>query len=63
MLLQLNPSIPVNTPKGKAQAVVLIDYGPEFELMWVCFLDVSRECWTWPNSKIKAQGNVTLGRI
>lgn len=26
-LLQLNPSIPVITPKGSGEAVVLIDYG------------------------------------
>lgn len=62
MLIQLNPSIPVETPKGSGQAVVLIDYGPEHDLYWVIFLDESRECWTYGNRDIRAQVNVTLGR-
>jgi hypothetical protein len=61
-LLQLNPPIPLNTPKGPALAHVLIDYGPEHNLLWVCFNDDTGECWTWPNSKIRAQKNISLGR-
>lgn len=62
-LLQLNPSIPINTPKGFGEAVVLIDYGPEFDLMWVTFLDSDGSCWTYRNSEIRAIENKTLGRI
>ena len=36
---QLNPPIPLMTPKGRAVAHFLIDYGIENELMWVCFQD------------------------
>jgi hypothetical protein len=61
-VLQLNPPIPVETPKGKAMAMFLIDYGPEHDLMWVTFIDETAECWTWPNPKIRAQKNITLGR-
>jgi hypothetical protein len=60
-LLQLDPPIPVMTPRGKALAVVLIDYGVEFDLMWTCFLD-SGECWTFRNPEIRAQTNETIGR-
>ena len=62
MILQLNPSIPVETPKGKGQATFMIDYSPEHDFYWVVFLDESRECWTFGNRDIRAQPNITLGR-
>ncbi len=33
MMLQLNPPIPVETPKGRGVAQVLIDYGLEHNLI------------------------------
>ncbi len=54
MILQLNPSIPVQTLNGKGQAVALIDYSPEHDLYWVVFLDHNRECWTFQNKDILA---------
>lgn len=62
MILQLNPSIPVQTASGKGQAVAMIDYSPEHDLYWVVFLDHSRECWTFQNKDIRAQENFSLGR-
>lgn len=62
MLTQLNPPLPLDTPKGKALAHFVIDYGPEHHLMWVTFVDATGECWTWPNPKVRAQGNITMGR-
>jgi hypothetical protein len=35
MLTQLDPPIPVVTPKGKGLAHVLIDYGAEHDLIWM----------------------------
>jgi hypothetical protein len=61
-ILQLDPPLPVITPKGDGYAHLLIDYGPEYHLHWVCFLDDSGECWTYNNTQIRAQKNVTLGR-
>jgi hypothetical protein len=62
MILQLNPIIPLNTPRGKAFAYFLIDYGPDHDIMWVCFQDETGECWTWSNKEIRIQNNITLGR-
>lgn len=66
-LLQLDPPIPVLAHvKGewtKGMAHVLIDYGYEFNLSWVVFGDESRECWTLTNANIRAQDNITAGRI
>jgi len=60
---QLNPPLPVVTPKGKAWAHLVIDYGPEADLIWVCFQDETGECWSWPNKEIKLQENLTLSAI
>ncbi len=61
-ILQLEPPLPVVTPKGEAIAHFMIDYGPESHLHWVCFQDETGECWTWPNPEIRASKNITLGR-
>lgn len=34
MILQLDPSIRVMTPKGEGFALVLIDYGPAINTIW-----------------------------
>lgn len=60
-MLQLNPAIPVVTPKGNAMAHILLDYGIESDLIWVCF-EASGECWSWSNKDIKAPKNITIGR-
>lgn len=62
MILQLNPPLPLNTPKGKAWAHMVIDYSQEHDLQWVCFIDATGECWTYGNSAITIQNNITLGR-
>jgi hypothetical protein len=62
MITQLNPPIPLQTPKGSALAHFLIDYGPESHLYWVCFNDDDGQCWTWSNPNIRAQKNISLDR-
>ena len=39
MITQLNPPLPMETPKGGGWAHFLIDYGPESALLWVVFMD------------------------
>lgn len=62
MIVQLNPPLPVISPYGPALAHILIDYGIEHDLLWVCFQDDNNECWTWSNRDIRAQPNITIGR-
>jgi hypothetical protein len=62
MMIQLNPTIPVVTPKGKGDAIGWIDYGQETDLFWVVFQTDTCECWTWANKDIRAQQNLTIGR-
>lgn len=63
MIVQLNPPLPVITPKGLGIAHMVIDYGPEHNLFWVVFLDTTGECWTYSNPDIRAQKNITLKRV
>lgn len=62
-ITRIDPPLPLLTPKGKAMAHFLIDYGLEHDLYWVCFQDDTGECWTWKNSVIRLQNNITAGRI
>ena len=62
MIIQLSPTIPVITPRGKALTIGWIDYGIEHDLMWICIQDSTGECWTWKNQLVRAQINITHGR-
>lgn len=62
MITQLNPPLPMETPKGSGMAHFVIDYGPEAHLLWVVFLDVGGGCWTVPNPEVRLQANWTMGR-
>ena len=62
MMYQLNPPINVITPKGNGRAIGWIDYGPDYHLLWICFIDETRECWTLENPYIRQSANFTFGR-
>lgn len=61
MLTQLQTPIPLKTPKGKAWAVAIIDYGPQWDLQWVTFIHETGECWTFRNPEIRQESNYTFG--
>lgn len=61
MMIQLNPPIPLQTSRGPALAHILIDYGAEFDLIWVCF-DADGQIWAWRNNDVRSQTNLTFGR-
>lgn len=61
-MLQLNPPLPLNTPKGEGMAHILIDYGPESDLYWTVFITATGEIWTFANRDVRASKNITLGR-
>lgn len=61
-MLQLNPPLPLKTPKGDGVAHFLIDYGPESDLYWTVFITATGEIWTFSNRDVRADTNITLGR-
>ena len=61
-MLQLNPPLPMNTPKGEGFSHILIDYGPESDLYWTVLITETGEIWTYANRYVRASKNITLGR-
>jgi hypothetical protein len=53
-MLQLNPPIPLNTPKGEGFAHLVIDYGPESDLYWTVLITETGEIWTYANKYVRA---------
>lgn len=62
MILQLNPPIPMITPKGHGYANFLVDRGIEYNNEWIVFLD-SGEIWSFLNDKVRLEKNYTYGRF
>ena len=60
-MLRLNPPIPLDTPKGLSDAHVMIDYGSESNILWVCFVRETGECWTWAAKDVRLEKKVTGG--
>jgi hypothetical protein len=64
-MLQLNPPIPMQTPRGEGIAVMVIDYGPDFDLWWTVIIgkgEHAGEIWTYPNPQVRGVENISLGR-
>lgn len=62
MILQLNPQIPVITPKGTGYAWLITRYSQEHHLIWSVILDEDGTNWEFENPEIKVQWNYTLNR-
>ena len=58
-MLQLDPPIPLDTPRGPGLAHIVLDYGIDHDLQWVVFIRDTGECWTFRNSDVRAVTNVT----
>lgn len=63
MLTQLDPAIPLHVlGRGDGQALAVIDYGPEHNLLWVTAIDATGEIWCAPNPEVRMQANWSMGR-
>lgn len=63
MFTQLHPQLPLSTPRGTGQAVGVIDYSEEHDLMWVVVQDKTGEIWTYRNAEVRGIANTTMGRV
>jgi hypothetical protein len=61
MILQLNPPLWFDTPKGRALAHFVVDTSIEHEMEFVCFHQ-NGEVWSWSQRDVRAASNMTLGR-
>jgi hypothetical protein len=52
-MLQLNPSMVVRTPNGRAIAILVINHGFELPLEWLVINDKTQEFESWRTQDIK----------
>ena len=61
MILQLNPPLWVQSPLGEGHAVLVIDYGPSLNTVWVVHLFDSGRVVHIDSSEIRMMGNEMYG--
>ena len=62
MIIQLNPPIPMNCPKGDGVAILLTDYGCEYDHIWTIAINSTGELWSFSNRDVRMQKNITMNR-
>lgn len=62
MILQLSPTIPLETPKGKGWAHFIFEHGDEHHIQWFVAIDETGEWWVFQNPDVRIQQNWTMGR-
>ena len=63
MFTQLNPTLPVCVPdRGPGYAIGVIDYSQEHTLIFVVCFDDDGEIWCVPQTLVRGQINMTMGR-
>lgn len=53
MCKRLCPPMELETPRGRARAHFLMDYGTDTSLVWVCFVIRTGECWCVRNEDVR----------
>jgi hypothetical protein len=61
-MLQLNPTLPMDTPKGSGRAHFVIDAGQEHHVVWGVVIDATGEVWWFEHPDVRVQANPTIGR-
>lgn len=59
MMLQLNPPIWVTTPLGEGFALLVIDYGPTLNSIWVVHIFADGQLVHVESNEIRVMGNET----
>lgn len=61
MILQLQPTIPLDTEHGPADAFFLLDYSEQHPIYYIVFLRNTGECWMLDSRLVKLEKNITMG--
>jgi len=62
MILEVQQSLHVDTPKGRERVWLVTEYGVEIEKVFTVILDTTGEIWEFTNRDVVATCNVTMGR-
>lgn len=60
-MLQLNPPLWVTTPLGEGHALILIDYGPSINTVWLVHLFDTGKVTHVDSSEVRVMGNAMWG--
>jgi hypothetical protein len=61
VILQLDPPIPVTTEHGDGMALLVIDYGHQWNTVWVVALKNTLEIKHYDAAQLKMERNFTFG--
>lgn len=59
---QLNPMIPLDTPKGEGFAFWRTDYSQEHDTLYTVIITATREIWEFPTPQVRGVKNISMGR-
>lgn len=59
---QLNPMIPLDTPKGEGFAFWRTDYSQEHDTLYTVIITSTREIWEFPTPQVRGVKNFSMGR-
>ncbi len=62
MIVQLDPTIPLDSPRGPGYAHFLMDFGQEHFSLFGVFLDQTGQFWWFSQKEVTIQLNITMGR-
>lgn len=65
MIIELRQPLQMMTPKGRATAIYLRDYGPETDDVFTCIQHDEPHCgelWSWSNPEVRVVDNITMMR-
>lgn len=58
---ELRVPLYLETPKGDALCYFVVWLHQDHDLLWVCFIEATRECWTFRNPEVRLCWNHTMG--
>jgi hypothetical protein len=59
---QLDPMLPLDTPKGSGFAFWRTDYSQEHDTLYSVIITATREIWDFPQPLVRGVKNISMGR-
>lgn len=60
---QLDPMLPLDTPKGEGFAFWRTDYSQEHDVLYSVIITATREIWDFPQPLVRGVKNISMGRL
>jgi hypothetical protein len=63
VIIQLDPMLPLDTPKGIGWAFAMIDYSQDHDTIYKVIITETGEIWDIPQPQVRGVKNFTMGRL